>query len=185
MWYLGHAWWCRFSWWVSSGNTQSSSALSRNNALINVNSQGPPWATQGILTRRFDPHRGIWQPNTDPLKEYLTKTFKPRGILTPIWKNCCIFLAFFIYFLSIPTQSSRDFLTGYPLLNSLNCLILRIKFCFKELFYFLNFQHGLVYYTHPGAFWHNNLYTPKGRNTFMTRNFWPIEGTLTTHFLKF
>ncbi len=41
-------------------------------------------------------------------------------------------------------------------------------------------EHCLVYYTHRGAFWHKNLYT----NTFMTRNFWPIEGTLTTHFLK-
>ncbi len=28
------------------------------------------------------------------------------------------------------------------------------------------------------------IYTPKGRSTFMTRNFWTIEGTLTTHFLK-
>ncbi len=52
------------------------------------------------------------------------------------------------------------------------------------LFYFLNFQHDLVYYVHLGAFWHKHLYTPKGKNAFMTRNFWPIEGTRTAHFLK-
>ncbi len=51
-------------------------------------------------------------------------------------------------------------------------------------FLFLTFS--MVWYTTPihWAFWHKNLYTPKGRNAFMTRNFWPIEGTLTTHFLK-
>ncbi len=149
-------------------------------ALVRVNSQAPPPREQpwGFWQGIFDPHRGIWQPNTDPLR-ISDKNILTQGILTPIWKNSCIFLAFFIYFLSIPTHSPKDFLTG----NSLNCLILRIKFCFK-MFYFLNFQHGLVYYAHPGAFWHKNLYTPKGRNAFMTRNFWPIEGTLTTHFLK-
>ncbi len=75
-------------------------------------------------------------------------------------------LAFFIYFLSIPTHSPRDFLTG----NNLSVCPSHapvLVFVWKHMCYWAGkydyklaiMEHCLVYYTHQGAFWHKNLYT--------------------------
>ncbi len=75
----------------------------------------PHGQPRGFWQSIFDPHRRIRQPNTDPLRGYLTKHFNPVEFWPQFERIFCIFLAFFIYFLSIPTHSPRVFLTGNSL----------------------------------------------------------------------
>ncbi len=125
------------------------------------------WSMWGFWQRLFAPHRGIWQPNANPLRGYVKKHFNPREFWPQFERIVAYCVAFFIYFLSIPTHSPRDFLKE----NSLSVCPSHVPvlvFVWKHM--------CLGYYTNPGAFWHKNLYTSKSRNAFMTRNFSPIWG---------
>ncbi len=150
----------------------------------------PPRATQGILTGY------IWPTQRNLTAWYWpTQGISDKNILTqwnsdPNLKELLHILAFFIYFLSIPTHSPRDFLTenGLSVYPSHAPVLV---FVWKHMCYWLanmtkNWQSwSIVWYTTPiEEHFDIKIYTPKGRNTFMTRNFLPIEGTLTIHFLK-
>ncbi len=79
-------------------------SINHFNALVNVNSQGPPMGNPGDSDRVYLTHTG------ESDKNILTEVNSD-----PNMKELLHILAFFIYFLSIPTHSPRDFLTGNSL----------------------------------------------------------------------
>ncbi len=71
-----------------------------------------PTGNPGDSDRVFDPHRGIWHPNTDPLGGYLKKNILTQGNFHPNLKELLHIFSLFHLLLSISTHSPRDFLTG-------------------------------------------------------------------------